>query len=671
MKTITLSNDLLMVRIDASTAQWLDIVLLRPQPVRMLQAPGWMADAQLDGEWLFGDAPRPVESAMLAADGLGAEIVCIARGIALRHRIDLDPAGGHIRLRLTVENRSRTRRKLTALSHRMPAFCIGRTDDCLVEVPGDIIPPDCPYTQRASIPLDLEQPYREPVPSYIQGWLETSTCQAPGIITIENRKRRAAASTWLHSERCHSFPTLDGRDGLVHAAHSQQLCAWLEPGQSISGDDYHFLATTGTLEAHYGRVSSLAYDERIVQLHQPDWIRDIRLFQVQPFPLAPWFDQLADLRQAGFNLLYLMPVWEKLAGCYAIKDHYRISPEVGTEDELKRFVAAAHDHGFRVIFDFIPQGCGDESDFPSRHPDWLVRDELDRPFGSHGWGPKPGEPPVGHTYSLDWGDPDYRRWAIDWVLWNMRTFEIDGWREDAMHWKEANFGPRNNRPPWHTTYGGVRLAEELAATLQRPAMHGLKQKEFFLLSEVWGPIFQRSHHASYQCGWLLTALNRGWCEGKPVLTGAQWTRWLALQKLTRPQGHIPAPFTSNHDTQHLATLARDSAVGEAVNFAHVLSDGIPFVSWRDIEGGRLPIFRKLLALRDSVRTFTCRYDLVRHNAPHLFTALWLGPGGEAKLAAANLYTEPLETELTFGTAGLAPRNISLPGGGYELIELAC
>jgi len=668
MTHVTLTNEKLVVQLDGATGRWLDIVLLQPQPVRLLHTPGRIADVQINGEWWFGEGPCSADSAIVDPNGLGAEIVCSARGVALRHRIDLDPVEAHIRLRLTVQNGSSRRLKLTALAHRLPGFCVGRPADCTLQVPGDIIPPDTPYAGRARIPLD--RGHCEPLPSYPAGWVEQTPCQSPGLITIENRARPTTASTWLHSERCQTFPTLDGRGEYVDAAHLQQLCAWLEPGDSISGDDYHLLATNAALDEHYARFRALAYDGRTAVLKQPDWLRDVRLFQIIPVPIRPWADRLGELRRAGFNLIYMTPVWEHLAGGYAIKDHYRIDPAVATEEELKRFIAAAHDHGFRVIFDFIPQGCGDASDFPQKHPDWLVRDELGRAFGSHGWGPKPGQPPIGHTYSVDWGNPDYRRWVIDWALWNMRTLDIDGWRTDAMHWKEANFGPRNPRPAWHTTYGGIRLAEELADALQHPAEHGLKQNEFILLSEVWGPIFQRSHHATYQSGWLLTTLNRGWCEGKPVFTGSQWTRWLAIQKLTRPQPYVPASFTSNHDTQHIAELACGSVVGEALNFMHVLSDGIPFVSWGDVQSGRLPLFARLIALRNKVRGCRCRYDAVRHDAPHLFTALWCSREGGAFLAAANLSYEAVRTELAFeASLGLAPREISLPPGGYDLVDV--
>jgi hypothetical protein len=173
----------------------------------------------------------------------------------------------------------------------------------------------------------------------------------------------------------------------------------------------------GTIEEFFAGFVKATYSQLARPVDTPRWFESARLLQIvagegvdfkphlESVPIRVWTARLDDIAALGFNLLYLLPIWkwqDKLP--YAVTDHFEIDPSVGTRDEVREFVNAAHAIGLKVIFDFIPQGIGDHnSQWIEKHPDWLVRDARDQPFGSHGWGPKPGAPPMGHTYSFGLG----------------------------------------------------------------------------------------------------------------------------------------------------------------------------------------------------------------------------------------------------------------------------
>ena len=88
----------------------------------------------------------------------------------------------------------------------------------------------------------------------------------------------------------------------------------------------------------------------------PDWVRDGVVYELFPrnFSAAGNFnaisDKLDELKNLGVTILWLMPVnpsgKEKSKGTlgspYAVKDYYAINPDYGTEEDLKKLVAAAH-----------------------------------------------------------------------------------------------------------------------------------------------------------------------------------------------------------------------------------------------------------------------------------------------------------------------------------------
>ena len=102
---------------------------------------------------------------------------------------------------------------------------------------------------------------------------------------------------------------------------------------------------------------------------------------------------LPHLREIGADIVYLCPVvcadgsadaagWsdrQRASGFpnpknpYRIADYANVDPEYGTNEDLHRFVAAAHALGLRVLLDLVYVHCGPGAVFLAEHPDFLLR----------------------------------------------------------------------------------------------------------------------------------------------------------------------------------------------------------------------------------------------------------------------------------------------------------
>ncbi|WP_339279363.1 hypothetical protein NYE40_04435 [Paenibacillus sp. FSL W8-1187] len=696
-----------VLELEAATGRWIAL-RFDGEADSVLAGPIHVFDAYIEGRPLLGSGRRVLGIEAEPGGSGRPDRLLLAyeeAGIAVVQSIQV--ADGLVRQSVELECRAGGERLLTEIRFTLPDFIVGDPAECLLQLPGQIAAPDSPYAPEAKKRLDATV-WNEPHPDYPQGWLESAPDQTSGLIAVENRTEGRIASAWMFSEQAVVFPTIDGTGERLTAAHRQKLTCWLRPGVKLRSGSHGILLTRGSLKAHLARFRSEAYGTSLACApDRPAWLRDARLLQIDARPLPVWTKRLPRYRELGFNTLYLLPVWQNQGNPYALIDHYRIDddtsrreewaayPEgmspvwndnpfpVGSEQELKAFVAYAHELGFKVLFDLIPQGIGTGTAFSRDHAEWLSVDELGRPRASHGWGPDAGAPVPEHgTYSMDWGSPDYRRFIIDWAMWNLRTFGIDGFRTDAMHWKEANLRRDLGRPAWETTFGGVRLIEELRAEMKR------EFPETALIGEVWGPIFQRGHDATYENGWLLGRMNTGWLTGRPLLDGRSWTRHLSLAHQARPDGAWRAAFGANHDLERFVDLAKSHPLADAVSFVHLMTDAIPFVWYKELEK-REPIFALLLRERDRLSGCSCRYDAAEPSSRHLFTALWTKPGGPRVLAAANLsearvasgvrLPERLPAEAAVALRRSSDRvaawseagelRLELPAGGWALVEL--
>lgn len=66
--------------------------------------------------------------------------------------------------------------------------------------------------------------------------------------------------------------------------------------------------------------------------------------------LTPWIDLL---KKTGFNAIYIGPLFESVGHGYETTDYKKLDSRLGTNDDLKKFVADCHKAGIKVIFDGV------------------------------------------------------------------------------------------------------------------------------------------------------------------------------------------------------------------------------------------------------------------------------------------------------------------------------
>ncbi|HEX6332751.1 MAG TPA: alpha-amylase family glycosyl hydrolase [Flavisolibacter sp.] len=146
---------------------------------------------------------------------------------------------------------------------------------------------------------------------------------------------------------------------------------WLSCGTNIVTWDHDDPASdTATIDGH------------------PAWIMQGNIYEVNVRQYTPegtftaFAGHLDRLRDMGVQTLWFMPIQPisqkdrkgRLGSYYAIADYTATNPEFGTMDEWKSLVQQAHERGFRVIMDWVPNHTGADHRWLEKYPAFYVKD---------------------------------------------------------------------------------------------------------------------------------------------------------------------------------------------------------------------------------------------------------------------------------------------------------
>jgi len=107
--------------------------------------------------------------------------------------------------------------------------------------------------------------------------------------------------------------------------------------------------------------------KKLTARHSEEWVHKAIIYEIFFRSFTPEgtiqsaVKKLPMLRSLGVNVLWLMPVHPigkvgrkgALGSPYAVKDYYKVNPEYGTLDDLKKFIQEAHRRGLHVIMDLV------------------------------------------------------------------------------------------------------------------------------------------------------------------------------------------------------------------------------------------------------------------------------------------------------------------------------
>jgi len=113
---------------------------------------------------------------------------------------------------------------------------------------------------------------------------------------------------------------------------------------------------------------------------------------------------------------------EPLGSYYSVRDYKDVNPEFGNLDDFKNMVTKAHELGFHVIMDWVPNHSSWDNKLATDHPEWYVKDAK----GSF-------IPPLGFDWTdviqFDWKNLELQDYMLNalkfWVDLGVDGFRVD------------------------------------------------------------------------------------------------------------------------------------------------------------------------------------------------------------------------------------------------------
>lgn len=261
-----------------------------------------------------------------------------------------------------------------------------------------------------------------------------------------------------------------------------------------------------------------------VSVSLPAWAMQSNIYEVnvRQYTKEGTFNAFAAslprLKAMGVQILWFMPITPisvtdrkgQLGSYYAVQDYTSVNPEFGTMEDWKTLVLKAHQMGFKVITDWVPNHTGADNPWLTRHPDFFTKGKDGKPVPAFDWT---------DTRDLNYDNKELRDNMIAAMKFWITTSDIDGFRCDVAGEVPDDF--------WITCIAELK-----------------KMKDVFMLAEAdKGNLHRDGFNASYPWNMFQTL--------KKIAAGA--TNALAIdsvlarQDSSFPAGAIRMYFTSNHE----------------------------------------------------------------------------------------------------------------------------
>lgn len=276
--------------------------------------------------------------------------------------------------------------------------------------------------------------------------------------------------------------------------------------------------------------------------------------------LWPWVDHLVAL---GCNGLYIGPLFESGTHGYDTTDYKKLDSRLGSNEDLKGFVAYCHEKGVKVLFDGVFNHVGrdffafrdlKEHREGSRYRDWFCNvnfwgnNEYNDGFSYDNWG--------GHNLlvKLNQRNHEVQSYIREVITFWVQEFDVDGLRLDAAD--VLDFGFMNLLR---------RVADEV-------------KSDFWLMGEVihgeYSRWVNREHLHCVTNYHLHKALFSGHNDHNYFEIAHTVKRIYDMDR-SRPEGLKLYNFVDNHDVERIATKLRNPAHFAPVHVLLYTLPGLP------------------------------------------------------------------------------------------------
>ncbi len=186
----------------------------------------------------------------------------------------------------------------------------------------------------------------------------------------------------------------------------------------------------------------------VSEVIHPEWSKDIVLYEInlrqftEEGTITALVEHLPRLKELGVDVLWFMPVHPiglknrkgELGSYYSVRDYMDVNPEFGTLDDFEAMVNSAHDMGFYVMLDWVPNHTAWDNPLAAEHPEFFMKDST-------------GEfiPPIGTDWTdviqLDWSQAGLHDYMIEALSFWVKL-GVDGFRVDHPHKTPKEFWER-------------------------------------------------------------------------------------------------------------------------------------------------------------------------------------------------------------------------------------
>ncbi|MEM9600167.1 MAG: alpha-amylase family glycosyl hydrolase [Pseudomonadota bacterium] len=293
-------------------------------------------------------------------------------------------------------------------------------------------------------------------------------------------------------------------------------------------------------------------------LTHPDWSRDAVIYQIntrqysQAGTFAAVEADLDRIQSLGVDILWLMPIHPigearrkgELGSPYAVADFRKVNPELGTEDDFRSLVNAAHERGMKVIIDWVANHSAWDNWMITQHPEWYTRD-------ANGEMTHPPDTDWLDVADLDYNSEALRDYMREALAYWVEEFNIDGYRCDVAGMVPTDF--------WDSV---------------RPRLDAVKP--VFMLAEWQQPeLHVNAFDASY--AWQWKEIMQGIVAGENTV--ADLAGYYSEYQTDWPDNAMRMAYTDNHDQNTWDGLTQE-IYGDAYETAVIVSftgKGIPLI----------------------------------------------------------------------------------------------
>ncbi|MFT3737872.1 MAG: alpha-amylase family glycosyl hydrolase [Breznakibacter sp.] len=361
----------------------------------------------------------------------------------------------------------------------------------------------------------------------------------------------------------------------------------------------------------------------------PEWAKNSVIYEVNIRQYTPegtfaaFESHLPRLKEMGVDILWLMPIHpigEKnrkgsLGSYYSVKDYTAVNPEYGTMDDFRHLVSKVHEHGMKLIIDWVANHTAWDHAWVGRYPDFYAKDSANQMYGPFDWS---------DVAQLDYSNIALRKEMTNALAFWVREADIDGFRCDVAGMVPVDF--------W----------EDARAELE-------KVKPVFMLAEDEDKttLLHKAFNANY--AWAFHHLMNK--TAHPKDSAFLIADWIAKADTVYPAGAFAMQFTSNHD-ENSWNGTEYERLGNAVKTYATLAfvaPGMPLV-YSGQEAGlkkRLRFFDKdTIAWDDlSMARFYKQLTGLKHQNAALANGSW---GGKTNLLTTDQPSRIVAFERTVG-----------------------